>query len=70
MPHVWAGVRRRQNVLHHQTETASPPFLSPSAHAAVIALHPYDTCEVVALDVAGGSEKYLQWVLDSTNPPA
>lgn len=29
--------------------------------AAVKALHPYQECEVVAVDVTGGSDTYLQW---------
>lgn len=29
-------------------------------------LHPYDVCEVLALDVAEGSKPYLDWVLAET----
>lgn len=34
--------------------------------ARVRELHSYDTPEVIALPVQGGSAPYLQWVLDST----
>lgn len=37
--------------------------------AEVRALHPYDECEVTAVDVTGGSASYLQWVLDSVRQP-
>jgi periplasmic divalent cation tolerance protein len=29
------------------------------------AIHPYDTFELVALDVAGGSRPYLEWIVGS-----
>lgn len=32
--------------------------------------HPYDECEVTAVNVAGGSESYLKWVVDSTDSGA
>lgn len=31
----------------------------------IITLHPYDEPEVVALEVTGGSESYLEWVATS-----
>jgi periplasmic divalent cation tolerance protein len=32
------------------------------------ALHPYQVCEVLALDVAAGSQPYLDWLLSETLP--
>ena len=32
-------------------------------------LHPYDTFELVALDVAGGSADYLSWIGESVTRP-
>eukprot|EP01026_Neomeris_dumetosa_P065766 TRINITY_DN6324_c0_g1_i10.p1 TRINITY_DN6324_c0_g1~~TRINITY_DN6324_c0_g1_i10.p1 ORF type:complete len:189 (+),score=9.46 TRINITY_DN6324_c0_g1_i10:95-661(+) len=32
-------------------------------------LHPYDECEVIATDIVGGSQTYLNWVIDSTKDP-
>jgi periplasmic divalent cation tolerance protein len=34
--------------------------------SAVKHLHPYEECEVTAVDVTAGSDSYLQWVRDST----
>jgi len=42
----------------------------PALDAALRELHPYDTFELVALDVAGGSADYLSWIGDSVSPPA
>ena len=36
----------------------------------VRALHPYQVCEVLALDVAAGAAGYLDWVLQETAVPA
>lgn len=30
------------------------------------ALHPYEVPEIISYDISGGSESYLQWLLDST----
>ena len=38
--------------------------------AALRELHPYETFELVALDVAGGSTEYLAWIGGSVAPPA
>jgi len=35
---------------------------------AVIAAHPYETPEVLALEAVGGSAAYLKWVADETGP--
>ncbi len=42
----------------------------PALDAALGELHPYDTFELVALDVAGGSADYLAWIGESVTPPA
>jgi periplasmic divalent cation tolerance protein len=42
----------------------------PAIDAALGELHPYDTFELVALDVAGGSSDYLSWIGASVAPPA
>ncbi len=38
--------------------------------AALRELHPYDTFELVVLDVTGGSPDYLSWIGASVVPPA
>ncbi len=32
-------------------------------------VHPYDTPEIIALDFASGSAKYLRWISESTTTP-
>lgn len=44
--------------------------LLPELTTHVRQLHPYDECEVTAVDVTGGSDSYLQWVRDSTKEAA
>ncbi len=39
-------------------------------NGALRELHPYETFELVALDVAGGSPDYLDWIGRSVAPPA
>lgn len=38
----------------------------PAVRERLLALHPYDLPEIVALSVADGHHPYLQWVADST----
>ena len=40
----------------------------PALEAALIELHPYDNPEVIALDIAQGSEAYLKWIENTTRP--
>jgi periplasmic divalent cation tolerance protein len=35
----------------------------------ILQIHPYDTPEVIALDIASGSTKYLKWIVESVNRP-
>jgi periplasmic divalent cation tolerance protein len=41
----------------------------PALDGALRELHPYETFELVALDVAGGSADYLAWIVESVSPP-
>ncbi len=41
----------------------------PAMEAALIELHPYDVPEVIALDIAAGSEAYLKWLGENASPP-
>ena len=38
----------------------------PELEARLLQLHPYEVPEFVTLPVAGGSEKYLAWIREST----
>jgi len=42
--------------------------LFPRLQAAVLALHPYETPEIVALRIDRGLPAYLKWVRDETVP--
>lgn len=42
--------------------------LFPELERAVVASHPYDTPEVLAIPVAAGSERYLTWLGDALLP--
>ncbi len=42
----------------------------PAIDAALGELHPYETFELVVLDVTGGSADYLTWIGASVAPPA
>ena len=41
----------------------------PALDGALTELHPYETFELVALDVAGGAAGYLRWIAESVSPP-
>jgi len=41
----------------------------PEVRDRLVALHPYDVPEVIALPVTDGHHPYLQWVVDSTRNP-
>lgn len=42
------------------------PAQLPALRERLVALHPYETPELIALPVADGLPAYLQWVADST----
>jgi periplasmic divalent cation tolerance protein len=58
-----ARVCARVRSLHMLTSCVRGPG---ALTEAVLALHPYDTPEVVALPVVGGSAPYLAWLHDAT----
>jgi periplasmic divalent cation tolerance protein len=50
-------------------------FKTLARHAAtleklILAHHPYDTPEFIALPIAGGNRLYLAWLAGSVQPPA
>jgi len=40
----------------------------PRVAAAIEALHPYDTPEIIAVPIAAGSRRYLDWLASSVRP--
>ena len=71
LPHV-RSIYRYEGKLEDDRElllvikTSSERF--ETLNARLVALHPYDVCEVLAIDVAAGSQAYLDWVLRETSP--
>ena len=73
---IVAGVRsvyRWEGAVEHDEESL---LVIKTTRAAVAALdgalaelHPYDTFELVALDVTGGSREYLDWISRSVALP-
>ena len=63
----WKGAveQDEESLLVIKTTRAALPALD----AALRELHPYETFELVALDVAGGSADYLAWIDDSVTAP-
>lgn len=66
--YCWEGAVHSDSELLLKIKTRT--VLVPELTAHVKGLHPYDECEVTAVEVSGGSKSYLKWVLDSTEPPA
>ncbi len=67
------SVYRWQGAVEHDDEALlvmkTTRVAIPALAAALGELHPYDTFELVALDVAGGSADYLRWIGESVSPP-
>ena len=73
---VVAGVQsvyRWKGAVEHDEEALLVIKTTRDAVAAVDEalgeLHPYETYELVALDVAGGATAYLDWIVDSVAAP-
>ena len=64
-----ASVYRWKGAVEHDEESLlvmkTTRAALPALEAALRELHPYETFELVALDVAGGSADYLAWIGDS-----
>jgi periplasmic divalent cation tolerance protein len=68
-----ASVYRWKGAVEHDEESLlvikTTRAAVPALDAALRELHPYETFELVALDVAGGSADYLAWIGDSVAAP-
>jgi periplasmic divalent cation tolerance protein len=66
------SVYRWEGAVEHDEESLLVIKTTRDAVAAIDdalgELHPYDTFELVALDVAGGSADYLDWIGQSVAP--
>jgi len=67
------SVYRWMGAVEHDDETLlvlkTTRAAIPALDAALVELHPYETFELVALDVAGGSAGYLAWIGESVASP-
>ena len=64
------SIYRWQGAIEDATETLAVIKTTEDRLAAMqarlVALHPYDVPEVIALPIAGGHAAYLAWVTDAT----
>ena len=66
--HYWWQGRQEQGrevLLLIKTERRRLPALE----SMILAIHPYDTPEILALPVHSGLERYLNWISSSVAPP-
>ena len=63
----WQGVLERSEEWLVLLKTRAE--LAPAVVSAVVEAHPYETPEVVVVDLAGGARGYLAWI-DSVTGPA
>jgi periplasmic divalent cation tolerance protein len=57
----WQGALERADELPLLIKTAAARL--PELERRLLALHPYDVPEIVAVPVSGGHSRYLDWVL-------
>ena len=72
LAHVQAVYRWKGAVEHDDEALLVIKTTRPAVaalEAALAELHPYETFELVALDVAAGSADYLAWIGDSVTAP-
>jgi periplasmic divalent cation tolerance protein len=62
----WQGEVRRENEVLLLIKTASERFDALREH--IVALHPYELPEIVAVDIARGLPAYLDWIAGATRP--
>jgi periplasmic divalent cation tolerance protein len=65
--YAWNGAMRDEAEVLMILKTTADRF--PALRERLVALHPYDVPEVVAVAVAGGHDAYLRWVTDATRTP-
>ena len=62
----WQGTLERASETLLILKTPAPAFAP--LQRAILALHPYDTPEIIALPVVAGHAAYLRWVRTSVTP--
>lgn len=66
------SIYRWQGEVRHDAETLllikTTRTRYPALQARLLALHPYELPELVAIELADGLPAYLRWVADATRP--
>lgn len=62
----WKGAVQRDDEALLLIKTTAARF--DDLHRAVLAHHPYELPEVIAVDIAAGHLPYLDWIVSSTTP--
>lgn len=64
----WQGAVERSDEVQIVIKTSSDRL--PALQQALLALHPYELPELVAVEAAAGLDRYLDWIGASTRPVA
>ena len=60
-----------ENQIQHDTEwtcaVKTRAALYPDVERAILALHPYQTPQIIVVDITGGYSSYLDWLSRETN---
>jgi periplasmic divalent cation tolerance protein len=62
----WKGTVERADEVQLQIKTTGGRLAE--LQAAIVAAHPYELPELIAVEVAAGLERYLDWIGESTSP--
>jgi periplasmic divalent cation tolerance protein len=62
----WRGTIQRDDEVLLLIKTTSERF--DAVHERIVALHPHELPEVVAVDIARGLPAYLDWIAQETQP--
>ena len=61
----WQGQVQEDDELLLVIKTSTDRY--PAVEAAILARHPHDVPEVIALPIAGGSRHYMDWIRQTTH---
>lgn len=62
----WQGAIERSDEVQLLIKTTRERW--PALQAAVLEHHPYELPELIAVEVAAGLDRYLDWIGESTSP--
>lgn len=64
--YCWQGKMQEDPEVLMIIKTASSEY--SKLETCIIELHPYETPEIIAIEITQGFDKYLAWVLSETSP--